>query len=97
MKMPNLLDRNEQLQRRRERYARRNKDGKGRMLDELCEQPGYSRKHAIKLLGEGLPPAQGTPPPGPPPCCEPVREVLVHVWENAEQLCGKRLAPALGL
>lgn len=35
MKMPNTLDRKEQLEVLRERYARRNKQGRGRMLDEF--------------------------------------------------------------
>lgn len=95
--MTNSLDRNEQLERLRARYARRKKQGKGRMLDELCEQYGYDRKHAIKLLRDTLPPTQGTPPPGPLPRYEPVREVLGTVWQHAEQLCGKRLSPALAL
>ena len=34
-----------------ERYARRNREGKSRMLDELCEDYEYERKYAIKLLG----------------------------------------------
>lgn len=95
--MPNQLGRQEQLQRLRERYSRRNKEGKARMLDEFCEQHGYSRKHAIKLLGDALPKARGQSAPGPEPKYLPVREVLGHIWEHAEQLCGKRLAPALGL
>jgi hypothetical protein len=97
MKMTKTLDRKEQLQRLRERYARRNKEGKSRMLDELCEQYGYDRKHAIKPLGNTRPPSKGTPPPGPEPRYQPVCEVLVNVWQHAEQLCGKRLAPALAL
>jgi hypothetical protein len=97
MKMPNTLDRNQQLERLRERYARRHKDGKSRMLDELCEQHGYSRKHAIKLLGHWLPKPKGSSPPGPEPRYGPVREVLEDIWRAAEQLCGKRLAPALPL
>lgn len=95
--MANILDRKEQLQGLRERYARRNKPGKSRMLDELCEQYGYDRKHAVKLLGDKLPKVKGSPPPGPPPRYEPVREILAHVWQYAEQLCGKRLSPALAL
>lgn len=95
--MPNTLDRNQQLERLRERYARRNKDAKGRMLDELCEQHSYSRKHAIKLLGDLLPNPKDIPPPGPEPRYGPVREVLQDIWQAAEQLCGKRLAPALPL
>ena len=37
------------------RYERRNREGKSRMLDELCEDYGYERKYAIKLLGDSLP------------------------------------------
>jgi hypothetical protein len=52
--MQKNLDRTEQLQRLRRRYAGRGKAGKSRMLDELCEHYGYERKYAIKLLGETL-------------------------------------------
>ena len=38
------------LPRLRQRYAGRGRQGKSLMIDELCEQFGYSRKHAIKLL-----------------------------------------------
>ena len=33
-------------------YARRNREGKTRMLDELSEDYGYERKYAINLLGD---------------------------------------------
>lgn len=95
--MPNRLDRNEQLERLRERYGRRRREGKSRMLDELCDQYGYSRKHAIKLLADGLPQVGQKPATGPVPKYLPVREVLENIWRAAEQLCGKRLAPALPL
>jgi hypothetical protein len=36
------------------RYQNRGRDGKSRMLDELCEDYGYDRKYAIKLLGNKL-------------------------------------------
>jgi hypothetical protein len=42
--------REEMLPRLRQRYAVRGREGRSRMIDELCEQFGYSRKHAIKLL-----------------------------------------------
>jgi hypothetical protein len=45
-----------------ERYARRHREGKSRMLDELCEDYGYERKYAIKLLGGGLPAGPGERP-----------------------------------
>jgi hypothetical protein len=35
--------------------------------------------------------------PGPEPKYEPAREVVERIWGAAEQLCGKRLAPALGV
>jgi len=41
----------EMLPRLRQRYMGRGREGRKRMIDEVCEQWGYSRKHAIKLLG----------------------------------------------
>jgi hypothetical protein len=32
------------------RYGRRSREGKSRMLNELCEDYKYERKYAIKLL-----------------------------------------------
>src|SRR5271157_4448736 len=46
------------------RYSRRNRDGKSRMLDEMCEAYEYERKYAIKLLCGGLPPSSGRVHPG---------------------------------
>ena len=85
------------LQRLRVRYARRGKQGKSRLLDEWCEQYGYSRKHAIKLLRDRRPPSGRRPRGGAPPRYEPIREVIEHIWGAAEQLCGKRLVMALPL
>ena len=92
-----LLSRDEQLQRLRRRYAQRGPAAKSQLLDELCEQHGYSRKHAIKLLGDSLPKPTGHTPSGAPPRYEPIREVLTQIWKSAEQLCGKRLVGALPL
>ena len=63
----------------------------------LCEQYGYDRKHATKLLGDTLPAAKDTERPGPARRYEGIHEVVENIWSHAEQLCGKRLAPALGL
>ncbi len=91
------VSRDQHLQRLRQRYGGRGKQGKGRLLDELCEQWGYERKHAIKLLR----PASGLPARprarGAAPRYEPIHDVLTHIWQNAEQLCGKRLVRALPL
>jgi hypothetical protein len=97
MQMQRTTERNEQLERLRRRYAGRGKAGKSRLLDEFCEHYGYERKYAIKLL-QGRPARrQPKPRPGPEPRYEPVQEVVERIWSCAEQLCGKRLAPALGL
>jgi hypothetical protein len=48
-----------------ERYGHRNRQGKSRMLDELCEDYKYERKYAIKLLSGGLPVGPGRVHPGP--------------------------------
>jgi hypothetical protein len=78
------------------RYARRNREGKSRMLDELCEDYEYERKYAIKLLRGGLPPASGRVHPGPEPRYAVIEPVVRQVWLTAEQPCGKRLVPILG-
>ncbi len=40
----------ELLPRLRQRYMGRGREGRSLLIGELCEQWGYSRKHAIKLL-----------------------------------------------
>jgi hypothetical protein len=77
------------------RYSRRNREGKSRMLDELCEDYEYERKYAIKLLCGGLPPSSGRVHPGPEPQYELIEPVVRQVWRTAEQPCGKRLVPIL--
>ena len=89
--------RKEELERLQRRYEGRGKEGKTHLLDEFCEHYGYDRKHAIKLLGDQLPKAEGGARVGAEPVYEPVREVIAHIWKASEQLCGKRLAPALEL
>lgn len=85
------------LQRLRARYALRGKPGKSRLLDELCDQYHYSRKHAIKLLRHNPPPTLRPRRGGVPPRYEPIREVIERIWDAAEQPCGKRLVEALPL
>mgnify|MGYP003575648009 FL=1 len=33
-----------------QRYAKRGREGRSRLLDEVCELCGYERKYAIKVL-----------------------------------------------
>ena len=77
------------------RYARRNREGKSRMLDELCEDHGYDRKYALTLLGDLLPAARGRRHPGPEPQYEILEPIVAQLGLASEQPCGKRLAPLL--
>ena len=95
--MKNTLDRMEQLERLRHRYAGRGQEGKTRLLDEFCEQYGFERKYAIKLLRGSRSTGANAARPGPEPRYEPVTEIVHTIWRAAEQLCGKRLAQALAL
>jgi hypothetical protein len=95
--MKKTVDREDQLERLRWRYERRGREGKSRLLDEFCEDYGYERKYAVKLLGGSLPEPTGKSPPGPEAKYEGVAGVLGRIWRAAEQLCGKRLRPALEL
>jgi hypothetical protein len=83
----------------RERYGRRGREGRSRLLDELCELSGYGRKHAIKVLGGKLPVVGGKVRRGGPRprYGDAERAVLQAIWLAAEQPCGKRLQAALAL
>ena len=85
----------ELLSKLQRRYARRNREGKSRMLDELCEDHHYERKYAIKLLGDTLPVRSEHPHPGPEPQYELIEPIVRQIWLSAEQPCGKRLVPIL--
>ncbi len=81
-----------------ERYGRRGRQARGRILDEFCEQFGYSRKHAIEVLRAKLPAPGGRPRSGPVRVYDAdVLRVTKALWLASDQLCGKRLAPALAL
>ena len=77
------------------RYAGRGREGKSRMLDELCQDYEYERKYAIKLLGGSLPEPSGKARPGREPQYELIEPVVETIWLAAEQPCGKRLVPIL--
>ncbi len=91
--------RNEALPRLRQRYVNRSKVGKKLLLDEVCEQWGYSRKHAIKLLNakSGWGGNEEVRKGRPPIYTEAEVRVLERIWKSAEQPCGKRLKALLPL
>ena len=79
----------------RARYQKRSREGKTRMLNELCEDHGYERKYAIKLVNGSLPKFNGRSRPGPVPQYEIIEPIVRQIWLAAEQPCGKRLVPIL--
>ena len=85
----------ELLPKLRVRYARRRRKGKSAMLDEVCEDYGYERKYAIKLLRNSRPTAPPRPRPGPEPRYALIEPIVRQMWLAAEQPCGKRLVPIL--
>ena len=90
--------RQEVLEQARQRYGRRGREGRSRLLDEICALCGYERKHAIKVLGGRRPVAgrSGRSRGGSAPVYgQAERAVLKKIWLAAEQPCGKRLAAAL--
>ncbi len=90
---------NEALPRLRQRYVNRAKAGKQLLLDEVCEQWGYSRKHAIKLLSakSGWGGNEAVRKGRPPIYTEAEVRVLERIWKSSEQPCGKRLKALLPL
>ena len=91
------LSRYEFLKVARQRYGGRGRQGRSRLLDEVCEVCGVSRKHAIKLMrgqmGLGAPGSRRGGPRAKYGAEE--QRVLKAIWFAAEQPCGKRLAAIL--
>lgn len=84
----------------RERYGHRGREGRSRLLDEVCAVCGYERKYAMKVLGgrreiagrRGLKRGGSRRRYG-----VEEREVIKTIWLAGEQPCGKRLKAAMGL
>jgi hypothetical protein len=97
MKMKEI-SRKEQLENFQRRYVHRNTEGKSLILDELCEEYKFHRKHAIRLMNAvAKEPLQPIIRLGPEPRYESIAAVLETIWKAAEQPCGKRLVEALPL
>lgn len=80
----------------RARYRGRGRAGRSRLLDEVCEVCGLSRKHAIKVLGgrAGTKGRRGRSGRGRKYGVE-VGRVVHEIWKRAEQPCSVRLVAAL--
>jgi hypothetical protein len=77
-------------------YGRSTREGKGRILDQICELTGWHRNHARKALKLALGVREVKPrPPRPPLYGESVVEALRFCWAVQGTPCGRLLAPAL--
>jgi len=78
------------------RYQRAGRPPKRRILDEFCLNCGYHRKSALRLLHRPLG-GRGRKRSGPKIIYDPAERlpVLKLVWLASDQLCRKRLKPAL--
>lgn len=78
------------------RYRKASKKEKGRLLDELCELTGWSRRQGRRSLHQAI---HGVAPPARRPARRSViygpdlQPALVKVWATLGGICGKRLAP----
>lgn len=92
--------RGEVLEQARRRYGGRGKEGRSRLLDEVCALCDYERKYASKVLrGKRAIAGAGGQRRGGSQALygEAERAVIKAIWLAAEQPCGKRLKAALGL
>ena len=90
----------EVLAQARWRYQGRGKQGRSRLLDEICALCGFERKYASKLLsGQRAFSGSGGRRRGGSQAIygEAERAVIKTIWYAAEQPCGKRLKAALEL
>jgi hypothetical protein len=78
------------------RYSRRKREGKSRMLAEVCLDYEYERKYAIKLLSGSFAAAAPKVHPGPERLYREIQSVGQFIWLQAEQPCGQRLGRACG-
>lgn len=77
------------------RYTNAGRKYKSKLLDEFCENTGYSRKHACKLLNGSLP-VRKSRPGRKKVYDEEVKRVLIEIWMGSDQLCSKLLKAVMG-
>src|SRR5919108_5800537 len=87
----------EVIARLRPKYAQADRQGNGRIAEQVVELTGYHHTYALALLRHGPPPPQ---PPrrrrGRPPVYGPAEVAALAVAAEATGwICGKRLAPFL--
>src|SRR5829696_806632 len=98
MRQVSMTTRNELIRAISARYRQSDRPDKGRILDEFMAVTGYSRKHAMRALRQGLPDKTDAARPRRRIYDDAVREALVVIWEASDRICGRRLkvlVPAL--
>ena len=80
-------------------YQARGREGKSRLLDELIEICGVSRKHAIKVMNQSVGSTVNRTETRGRKTIYGANElkVLKVIWLAANQPCGKLLQPMIGM
>ncbi len=80
------------------RYLKADKEGKGKILDEFCQNTGYNRKYTTRILQAGYDnnraENRGRKPRKKIYDSEVILPVI-KIWELLEYPCGQRLKPML--
>ena len=94
-----IQSKREYLQAIRQRYLKASKESKSPILDEFCNNCGYNRKYAIRLLNVQNKPGRAKKSPGPKTRYQPkqVLTPLKRIWFATDQMCSKKLKAAIPL
>jgi hypothetical protein len=94
-----IQSKREYLQAIRQRYLKASKEAKSPILDEFCNNCGYNRKYAIRLLKVQNKPGRAKKSPGPKTRYQPkqVLTPLKRIWFATDQMCSKKLKAAIPL
>jgi hypothetical protein len=87
-----LQAKKELIYRMRWQYAEADRKGKTEIIDGVIAATGYHRKYAIAALRKPVQRLRALRKPQKV-YDDNVREVLVQIWNAANQICSKRLAP----
>jgi len=80
------------------RYLKTDKEGKGKILDEFCQNTGYNRKYATRILQAGYDNNRARDRGRKPRKKIYGSEIIlpvIKIWELLEYPCGQRLKPSL--
>jgi hypothetical protein len=90
MRRVSMATRDELIAALSERYNASDRDVKGRILDEFVAITGYHRKHAMRVLRDGMP-RSAARRARRYVYDRAASEAIVVLWEASDRVCGKRL------